>query len=175
MDFRIPSAARPDIVAIESLSRPTPRPVRVSFDQVLAAGVSGVVRGAELVANHLPGAPVAVAAVRGTSGGGTSVTALNLTAEGPGATVSQGLSATTPALLNAALGGSSSGTTTGGVATADASGGLDASLSQSAQLSLYYLQVQQQVDAQNRSFTALSNVLKTEHDSAKAAIQNIHA
>jgi hypothetical protein len=37
------------------------------------------------------------------------------------------------------------------------------------------LQVQEEVDSQNRSFTALSNVIKTEHDSAKAAIQNIHS
>jgi len=48
-------------------------------------------------------------------------------------------------------------------------------LQQSSQLNLYYLHVQQELDAQNRSFTALSNVLKTEHDSAKAAIQNIHS
>jgi hypothetical protein len=48
-------------------------------------------------------------------------------------------------------------------------------MQQNAELSLYYLQIQQQEDAQNRTFTAMSNILKTEHDSAKAAINNIHA
>jgi hypothetical protein len=71
--------------------------------------------------------------------------------------------------------GSSAGGPATGAAASDPTGGIDASLQQSAQLSMYYLQVQQEVDAQNRSFTALSNVLKTQHDSAKAAIQNIHS
>ena len=62
----------------------------------------------------------------------------------------------------------------GGTA-ADPNGSIDASLQQSAQMNLYYLEVQEQVDAQNRTFTALSNVLKTEHDSAKSAIGNIHS
>jgi hypothetical protein len=53
-------------------------------------------------------------------------------------------------------------------------GGIQASLMQSQQMNLYFIQVQQQVDAQNRTFTTLSNVLKTENDTVKNAIGNIH-
>src|SRR5580658_9884878 len=178
MDSRISTASRPDIVLVESTARPTPTPVRVSFGQVLAAGAGGLVQGAELAASHLPGASVAAAAVRGGSTlmslsvpGSAAVSAI---AEGPGATGgAMGLGTgglTMP--TSSAAGTSALGTS----ATAgDPTGGIDASLQQSAQLSMYYLQVQQEVDAQHRSFTALSNVLKTQHDSAKAAIQNIHS
>jgi hypothetical protein len=40
-------------------------------------------------------------------------------------------------------------------------------------MNLYYLQIQEAVNSQNRSFTALSNVLKAEHDTVKTAIGNI--
>jgi hypothetical protein len=53
-------------------------------------------------------------------------------------------------------------------------GGIQASLMQSQQMNLYFIQVQQEVDAQNRTFTTLSNVLKTENDTVKNAIGNIH-
>ncbi|HSY23009.1 MAG TPA: hypothetical protein VK841_12875 [Polyangiaceae bacterium] len=171
MDSRISAAARPDIVMIESTPRPTPAPERVSFSQVLSAGANGVVQGAELVANALPGSPVTAAAVRG--GGSVSApnaaSALTLSPEGPASIAS----ASTTISGGLATGGAMTGTTS--VGPADPSSSIDASLQQSAQMNLYYLQVQEEVDSQNRSFTALSNVIKTEHDSAKAAIQNIHS
>jgi hypothetical protein len=52
-------------------------------------------------------------------------------------------------------------------------GSIEGSLQQSQDLNLYYLQIQETVNAQNRSFTALSNVLKAEHDTVKTAIGNI--
>jgi hypothetical protein len=180
MDSRISSASRPDIVLIESTVRPTPTPARVSFAQLLATGAGGLVQGAELAASHLPGAPVAAAAVRGGSSlmslalpsvGNTSVTAL---AEGP-STAGVGMSLVNGGLTMPVGGATSTSAPGTSAAAGDSTGGIDASLQQSAQLSMYYLQVQQEVDAQNRSFTALSNVLKTQHDSAKAAIQNIHS
>jgi hypothetical protein len=168
MDTRIANTARPDVVMIESTLRPTPTPVRVSFSQVLAAGVSGIVQGAELAASKLPGSPITAAAVRGgmtamsapvaTIGG----VAVNATAEGPGGVGSGGVSL-------GAVGTGLAGT------SADPTGAIDATLQQSAQMNLRYLEIQQEVDAQNRTFTALSNVLKTEHDSAKSAIANIHS
>jgi len=179
MDSRIFSASRPDVVMIESTQRPTPTPARVSFGQVLAASANGLVQGAELVAGALPGSPIVAGAVRGTPNlmslpvAGIGSTPANTTAEGPG-----GASASTGGGLGVSIGGGALNVTPGGISVGgagDPTGGIDASLQQSAQLSMYYLQVQQQVDAQNRSFTALSNVLKTEHDSAKAAIANIHS
>jgi hypothetical protein len=183
MDSRISNASRPDVVLVDSAARPTPAPVRVSFGQLLAAGASGLVQGAEVAAARLPGAPLAAAAVRAvaSNGGATAdsgmprggLSALSMP-EGPLASSSPGVPLGMVAPGAPSAGGASSAPGVPGAA-ADPSGGIDASLQQSAQLNLYYLQVQQQVDAQNRSFTALSNVLKTEHDSAKAAIQNIHS
>ena len=171
MDSRISAAARPDIVMIESTPRPTPTPDRVSFSQVLSAGATGIVQGAELVANTLPGSPLMAAAVRGGGSVGTPsvASALTLSPEGPAA-VASGSTTISSGLASGGI--SSMGSAAG---PADPSSGIDASLQQSAQMNLYYLQVQEQVDSQNRSFTALSNVIKTEHDSAKAAIQNIHS
>jgi hypothetical protein len=178
MDSRISNASRPDVVLIESAMRPTPTPARVSFGQVLAAGAGGLVQGAELAASHLPGAPVAAAAIRG----GSTLMSLSLPTSGnPAVTsVAEGPSTAAAGMGLPSSAGMPAGSSIGGSlgtpgAAGDTTGGIDASLQQSAQLSMYYLQVQQEVDAQNRSFTALSNVLKTQHDSAKAAIQNIHS
>jgi hypothetical protein len=175
MDARISNHSRADIMTIESAPRPTAAPVRVTFGQVLAAGASGLVQGAELAARSLPGSPMAVAAVRGPAAARTPA------ASPPLATIG-GLSVNAAPEGPLAAGASTGIPTVGGLgspslgaAGTDPTGGIDASLQQSAQMNLYYLQVQQEIDSQNRSFTALSNVLKTEHDSAKAAIQNIHS
>lgn len=39
---------------------------------------------------------------------------------------------------------------------------------------LQYLQLQENMQRESREFTALSNVMKVKHDSAKSAIANIH-
>ena len=39
---------------------------------------------------------------------------------------------------------------------------------------LQYLQLQEAMQRESREFTALTNVMKVKHDSAKAAINNIH-
>ena len=38
---------------------------------------------------------------------------------------------------------------------------------------LQYLQLQQEMQGENRKFTTLSNIMKTKHDTAKATINNI--
>ncbi len=177
MDSWIANVSRPDVVMVESAPRPTPTPDRISFSQVLAAGASGLVQGAQLVASTLPGSAVTAAAIRGGATPSSSLgvaggLAANTTAEGPSGTGTSGIGGVAGG-LGITVG--ANGITVGGGSSTDPTGGIDASLQQSAQLNLYYLQVQQEVDSQNRSFTALSNVLKTEHDSAKAAIQNIHS
>jgi hypothetical protein len=180
MDPMNPAATvrTPDVVLVESAQRQTPRPARVAFGDVLAAGASGLAQGAQLAVSALPGSAMTAAAVRG--GSASPMTAMSasvsLTPEGPG--VSSG-----------SLGalGSGTGTTGGGISiggvnlggtgtsTTDPSSSIQASLNESANLNLYYLQLQQQEDAQNRVFTAQSNILKTEHDGAKNAIGNIHS
>jgi hypothetical protein len=59
----------------------------------------------------------------------------------------------------------------GAVAAGD--GGIESSLAQSQEMNLYFLQVQQEMNVQNQQFSAVSNVLKTEHDTVKNAIGNI--
>lgn len=166
MDTRIANASHPDIVMIESVNRPTPTPSRVSFSQILAEGMSNLVQGAEVAASKLPGSPITAAAVRGgTTVRSASVPAagalVNTLPEGPGGVGSVSLG------IGPGVGV--------GTAGGDPGASIDTTLQQAAQMNFYYLQIQQQVDAQNRTFTALSNVLKTEHDSAKSAIGNIHA
>jgi hypothetical protein len=190
MDSRIATVSRPDVVMVESAPRPTPRPPRMSFREVLAAGANTLVQGAEVALGKLPGSPLTAAAVRG-GGSTTPMTATSAigpaasttTAEGPGAAGSagSGVSLNLGGLASIGTVGASGGIAGLGAgagvpgATDASGGGIEAAMQQNAELSLYYLQIQQQEDAQNRSFTAMSNILKTEHDSAKSAINNIHS
>ena len=50
---------------------------------------------------------------------------------------------------------------------------VEGTLLQSQEFNLYYLQLQEQLSAENRAFSAMSNVLKTRHDTVKNAIGNI--
>lgn len=73
---------------------------------------------------------------------------------------------------------------TGSAATATAAGGASGegdvlaatrALQQESQsFNLQYLQLQENMQRESREFTALSNVMKVKHDSAKSAINNIH-
>ncbi len=170
MDTRS-SPIRPDVVSVQTLPRPTATPVRVQFSDVLAGSARALVQGAEAAVRTLPGAPLVAAALRGASspvGGQSSSAGTGFTVasasvpqapEGPGGSTAAG------SALGASLTGAASG-------TSDAS--IESSMAQSQQMNLYYLQVQEQVNTQNRTFTALSNVLEVEHSTAKSAIGNIH-
>ncbi len=164
MDNRIPPF-RPDVVAVQSAPRPTPASPNVNFSAVLARGARGVVAGAEAALNVLPGGPLLAVAIRG-AGGGLSTPMMGgaghghggaNSAEGPGATGSSGTGAPV----------------TGGGTGGPSDGGIESSLQQSQEMNMYYLQIQEQVNAQNRTFSALSNVMKAEHDTVKTAIGNI--
>jgi hypothetical protein len=92
-------------------------------------------------------------------------------AQGPVATGASRL--TSPGATLASLsGGAAPGGGTGAPA-AEGGGGLESSLQQAQDMNMYYLQIQETVNAQNRSFTAISNVMKAEHDTVKTAIGNI--
>jgi hypothetical protein len=174
MDNRI--ATRADVVAVQTQPRPTATPVRVQFADVLAGGAQALVRGAQAAVNAIPGVPLAAVAVRG--GPGTPGAALGLggirsvasavtvgtAPEGPGGTSASGLAGAGG--MSVGLGGAAAGTSS--------DGGLESTMAQSEQMNLYYLQVQEEVNAQNRTYTALSNVLEVEHSTAKSAIGNIH-
>jgi hypothetical protein len=177
MDNRI-LPSRADVVTVQTAPRPTPTPARVQFSDVLSGGAAALVRGAEAVVNVLPGGPLAAVALRGGASTATSqglsglgsvpsiASSASLSPEGPGGTVP---SAALANLGSTTVGGAAGSSTTG---TSDAS--IESSMAQSEQMNLYYLQIQEQVNAQNRTFTALSNVLEVEHSTAKSAIGNIH-
>lgn len=78
------------------------------------------------------------------------------------------------------LAGAVRGAVVGAAAPAPGGGGSDIvdatrRLQQEAQsFNLQYLQLQESLQRESREFTALSNVMKVQHDSAKTAIGNIH-
>ncbi|AKU95909.1 hypothetical protein AKJ09_02573 [Labilithrix luteola] len=174
-------AARPDVSIATTAPRVTPTPPRTQFKEVLS---QSVVRGAETAMRVLPGSPLMAVALRGAGGPvgslgvpmtGTGSAVRSATPEGPVA-LGSGLGGAVPSVGSSALAaatgttGSGSGAV-GATGTGDAS--IEASLQQSQDMNLYYLQIQEAVNAQNRTFSALSNVLKAEHDTVKTAIGNI--
>ena len=156
------SPFRPDVVAVTSAPRPTPTPVRVNFADVLAKGAKGLVAGAEAALNVLPGGPLVAVALRGATGSTTATHTLSAGGSGMG-----GMS------RPEGPGATSGGTPGTGGTTGAGEGGVESSLQQAQQMNMYYLQIQEQVNAQNRTFSTLSNVLKAEHDTVKTAIGNI--
>jgi hypothetical protein len=60
-----------------------------------------------------------------------------------------------------------------GGAAADLAEAQRALQSDAQQFNLQYLQMQEELQRESRRFTVLSNVMKTRHDTAKAAINNI--
>jgi hypothetical protein len=162
---------RADVAAATTAPRPTPtNPTAGHFSQVLSRTL---VRGAETAMSSLPGSPVMAVALRDAAGRSPSV--------GMPMSVRSGSGPEGP-LTSAVGGGTGVGSgvlgitpTSTGAAGAAGTGanGLDSSIAQSAELNIYYLKIQEAVNAQNRSFTALSNVMKAEHDTVKTAIGNI--
>jgi hypothetical protein len=175
MDTKIPPA-RPDTVVVQTAPRPTPTPTRVSFRDVVRAGAGGIVRGAEIAMGTLPGSPLMAVSVRGPAAGGMRTTAAPEGPGGAGVAGGVGVGVGGVGVGGVGVGGVGVGGATGvgaGATGAPQDGGVEASLAQAQEMNLYYLQIQEQVNAQNRTFTTLSNVLKAEHDTVKTAIGNI--
>jgi hypothetical protein len=114
----------------------------------MQASARAVVTGAEAAVERLPGGPVLAAAFRSEPTGST----------GQALTSAEGTS------------GSAGGVE---ASTAPGAAGIDGVMAESASQNMYFLQLQQQISAENRQYTALSNVLKARHDTLKNAIGNI--
>jgi hypothetical protein len=152
-------SARPDVHVATTAPRVTPTPPRAGkFAEVLGRSV---VRSAETAMRSLPGAPLMAVAVRG---GSAPMPVMRNGMAGPEGPVAGAPTSLSPTGVPGAVGG-------GGVPSEGAS--IESSLQQSQDMNLYFLQIQEAVNAQNRSFTALSNVLKAQHDTVKTAIGNI--
>ena len=129
------------------------------FGASLRAAAAGLARGVaatvDLAAPYVPGGTVLSAAVRSVARGKAG-------AFGP----DPGTSALGSAATNAVT---SSAADEGDVLAATRE------LQRESQtFNLQYLQLQESMQRESREFTALSNVMKVKHDSAKAAINNIH-
>jgi hypothetical protein len=71
--------------------------------------------------------------------------------------------------------GAASGATAPTVAAGGELGTMQAMQRESQAFNLQLLELQEQVQQENRRFTTLSNVLRAKHDTAKAAVSNIRS
>ncbi len=146
MTTRIQSAGpHPNVERDTSAVRVTPPPAR-PFRQVLDAGASAVVVGAESATRQLPGGPILAAAFRSR----------------PATTVSERAAAPTPEGSRGSA-GTADPSLPDGEATALAEG----------DQAYFYLELQKRISDESRAYTALSNVLKARHETVKNAIGNI--
>lgn len=154
------SAASPrsDVVAVPTATRAAAPAGAPAFRDLVARGAGAVARGAERAVTALPGAPVVAAALR--QGPALSTPTSLAPARGV-STLAGGVSAESPS-------GAAGVATTAGEA-----GSVESALAQSQEFNMYYLQLQEQMAAENRSYSAMSNVLKARHDTIKNAIGNI--
>ena len=164
---------RTDLAQEPTTARPTPRS-GTAFKDVVSRSAGSLVEQARSMMTRLPGGPVLAAAVRGaptastfsapTHGG--SLAGVGVDTGGGPAPVAPG----TPHPPNAALPPAEG---PGGAPTEGNTPGIEATLQSSQDMNLYYLQLQEAMAAENRSYSASSNVLKARHDTVKNAIGNI--
>lgn len=171
-----PARTAPNMSVHTSGPRLTPGNPRVPFAEVMKGAATA---GAELAMRTLPGGPAIAVAVRG-GGAPSGMTSGPYAAAAPrlGATAS-GVTMGTAEGPAGATGSSTPGVNVSGTVggTSASSGGegagLDQAMAHSQEMNLYFLRVQEEVNAQNRTFTTLSNVMKAEHETVKTAIGNI--
>jgi hypothetical protein len=133
----------------------TQRALPGRFDAALRGAAEGLVRGVaatvELAAPIVPGGTILSAAIRsGAAAAGGSP------------------------LAGSPLAGALTGSPAGPGAGGDVLDATRALQREAQTFNLQYLQLQEHMQRESREFTAVSNVMKVRHDSARAAIQNIH-
>jgi hypothetical protein len=140
----------PLVSAGPTAARTTDQPTR-PFQAVLQAGASAVVTSAEAAVRRLPGGPILAAAFRPASG------------QVPEGGVAGGAPVTTPEGVPIA---------SGSAPTAGGSPEVETMLGENSDRNLYYIVLQERISAENRQYTAYSNVLRARHETMKNAIGN---
>jgi hypothetical protein len=184
---------RTDLHVEATAPRPTPRS-GVNFREMLARSASSLVQGAQTAVTQMPGGAVLAAAVRGASSpaggsagvrGGLPASPASLAAPAPqGAPAAPGGAGSGNPLAPPPAAGAPPAGADGTTAPAEGPGATGASpeggggsvenmLQSSADMNLYYLQLQEAMSTENRVYSAQSNVLKARHDTVKNAIGNI--
>ena len=155
MTTRIESSGPDPLVASTATqSRTSAQPTR-PFQQVMGAGAGAIVGGAEAAVRRLPGGPILAAAFRpGPASAGVPPSAVTTTPEGA------------PLAGNPGSPESPAGTGTSNDPN------LEGMLDQNADKNLYYIALQERISAENRMYTAYSNVLRVRHETMKNAIGN---
>lgn len=165
------SLARPDVAFAPTAPRVTPTAPRASrFGEVLS---NTVVQSAESAMRALPGSPMMALAVRGATGNGTALGVPLATSSMTGMSSAQGPAAMGVQPPSGAAGLASAGISGLAGGSGGETGAVESSLQQSQDMTMYYLTLQQRINEDNRSYTALSNVMKAEHETVKTAIGNI--
>ena len=132
----------------------------------VAAGAGAACGAIGVAAPFVPGAAVVSAAVTGAAGavgsGGGTMGGSGQVAMGPDGIPLQGPGLNTP-----------TGTKSTGNSQQDMLNQTKDMQEMMASFNLQYLQLQEKMQAENRSFTTVSNVMKTKHDTAKSSISNV--
>ena len=145
-----------------SVGRATPK--GPSFGTVMAKA-KPLLKGAEAAASVLPGGPLVAAAVKGAP--------MSAPMSGPAPVVGgKPTAGGVPMVPTTGVAPSTGAPSVSGTGAAEG-GGVENMLAESQAFNLYYLQLQEEVSAENRSYTTMSNVLKARHDTVKNAIGNI--
>lgn len=168
-----------------AVQRQTPK---TDFGTVLGKGVSKatdvVMTAGQLAAPYIPGGAIVSAAVSGLSavkGSLTGSSSANTAAQAPNSSMLSGGSIVSTGTSSSGATSGSSGGVFGAVEANAASGDSSAQLMMATKemqemnqsFNLQYLQLQQKMQSDNRQFTLLSNIMKTKHDTAKNAINNV--
>ena len=158
MTTRIGSAGvSTGVAASQSAPRVTATPAR-PFSAVMSASASAILLGAEQAVTRLPGGPILAAAFRPAAGGGGPAMGGGLTGHG----------VASPGMTPEGSAGA------GGEAGAAGPGqNLESVMSEGADQNLYWLRMQELVNAESRDYSAMSNLLKARHETIKNAIGNI--
>jgi len=175
------TAGEGEVVVEPTRPRQTERPSS-PFRDVLASGTAILVRGAE-VATSVAAGPVMAAAVRETGMAAAGALAGTGPARGPGvmATAGTATAATTATATTTAAAVPSGGTSNVPASLMSAGGDqsdlatMQAMQRESQVFNMQLLELQEDVQQENRRFSTVSNVLRAKHDTAKAAVSNIRA
>jgi hypothetical protein len=159
MTTRIESVAPASLVEAHPAAHRTTAPPLRPFQSVMNAGAGAVVSGAEAAVRRLPGGPILAAAFHPTSG--------------PAPALAPSTSAVTPEgyPTGAPLPPGSPGMPATGSGAADPA--LEGMLGENTDRNLYYIALQERISAENRLYSAYSNVLRVRHETMKNAIGNV--
>ena len=147
----------PQVATLPSAPRTTSTPSR-PFRQFVAASANVVIQGAEQAVTRLPGGALLAASVRPT-GAVPSVASQ----------IPEGASAA-PGLAPAPIGGNG---VLGAPVAGQQTGGVEGVIAQGADQNMYFLELQERISQESRTYSALSNVMKARHETLKNAIGNI--